>query len=100
MESLYEALRDKWDARPGHQVGGHPDPVQPGGSVQLEAEQIERALRGADDHADGWRLLAQVDSDDPAKMMWGDMGRLYFMIRPGDLKARRFDQARFTWQCS
>jgi len=100
VESLYEALRDKWHARPGHQVGGHPDPVQRGDSVQREAEKIERAVRGAGDHADGWRLLAQVDSDDAAKMMWGDIGKLYFMIRPDDLQARRFDQARFTWQCS
>lgn len=58
VESFYEALHGRRDARPGHQVGGHPDPVQPGGSVQLEAEQIEHALRGAGDHADGWRLLA------------------------------------------
>src|SRR5262249_29738319 len=71
-----------------------------GGSVQLEVEEIERALRGAGDHADGWRLLAQVDSDDAAKMMWGDLGKLYFMIRPGDLQARQFGQARFTLQCS
>jgi Domain of unknown function (DUF1963) len=100
VESFYEALHDMRDARPGHQVGGHPDPVQLGDSVQLEAEQIERAVRGAGDPADGWRLLAQVDSDDAAKMMWGDVGKLYFMIRPDDLQARRFDHARFTWQCS
>jgi hypothetical protein len=51
VESLYEALHGKTDARPGHQVGGHPDPVQSGGSVQLEAEKIERALRRTGDHA-------------------------------------------------
>jgi len=48
----------------------------------------------------GWRLLAQIDSDDAAKMMWGDVGKLYFMIRPDDLRARRFGQARFAWQCT
>lgn len=44
------------------------------------------------------RLSASYD--DTAKMMWGDVGKLYFMIRPDDLQARRFDQARFMWQCS
>jgi uncharacterized protein YwqG len=98
VESLYEALHDKWGKGPAHQVGGHPDPIQPRG-VEAAAEQIERALRGAGDDA-GWHLLAQVDSDDNAEMMWGDVGKLYFMIRPDDLKTRRFDQTRFVWQCS
>jgi uncharacterized protein YwqG len=96
--SLYEALQGKRDAGPAeHQVGGHPDPVQ--GTVQLELEEIERALSGAGGQATGWRLLAQVDTDEGAEMMWGDVGMLYFMIRPDDLQARRFEQARFTWQC-
>ncbi len=47
-----------------------------------------------------WLLLAQVDSDDNANMMWGDVGMLYWLIRPEDLTARRFDRALFTWQCS
>ena len=46
-----------------------------------------------------WVLLTQFDSDRTANMMWGDVGRLYWMIRPEDLAARRFDQALFTWQC-
>jgi uncharacterized protein YwqG len=32
-------------------------------------------------------------------MDWGDAGSLYWMIRPEDLTARRFDAAGFTWQC-
>jgi uncharacterized protein YwqG len=32
-------------------------------------------------------------------MMWGDSGILYWLIRPDDLAARRFDGAAFTWQC-
>jgi len=31
-------------------------------------------------------------------MMWGCVGTLYWMIRPEDLAARRFDMALFTWQ--
>ena len=100
VDSLYADLGEKWRARPAHQVGGNPDPVQPGGSVQLEAEGIERALSGTGDQVGAWQLLAQVDSDDTAAMMWGDAGTLYFLIRPDDLHDRRFDQARFVWQCS
>ncbi|MEU0834784.1 DUF1963 domain-containing protein [Streptomyces sp. NPDC005969] len=50
--------------------------------------------------AAAWVLLAQFDSDDAADMMWGDAGALYWMIRPEDLAARRFDRTMFTWQCS
>jgi uncharacterized protein YwqG len=38
-----------------------------------------------------WMLLLQIDSDDDAKMMWGDTGMLYFWIRKNDLKKLRFD---------
>lgn len=37
-------------------------------------------------------LLFQVDSDEPAGMMWGDVGRLYIWIGRDDLTARRFDR--------
>jgi uncharacterized protein YwqG len=46
-----------------------------------------------------WRLLLQVDSDDAAGMMWGDVGRIYYWIRAQDLAARRFDQAWLILQC-
>jgi uncharacterized protein YwqG len=77
----------------------------------VELELAELALRSAGatsidysdpavaEHARGWQLLAQVDSDDNAKMRWGDLGKLYFMIRPGDVEGRRFGQARLIWQC-
>ncbi len=47
-----------------------------------------------------WRLLLQVDSEDEYGMMWGDLGRLYFMIHKDDLKARRFEKCWMTLQCS
>ncbi len=31
--------------------------------------------------------------------MWGDAGRLYFMIREEDLAARRFEDCWMTLQC-
>lgn len=85
-----------------HQVGGWAVPVQ--GPIEHEIATV--ALGGGKQRWDAlaveeraWVLLAQFDSDDAANMMWGDVGTLYWMIRPEDLAARRFDKALFTWQC-
>ncbi|MCQ8772430.1 YwqG family protein [Streptomyces telluris] len=100
-EDFQEALWDVPGA--GHLVGGHADPVQD----DVESEVARGALGNPpnDDprireEALRWTLLAQIDSDDDAGMMWGDCGALYWLIRPEDLAARRFDRAMFTWQCS
>ena len=59
---------------------GHPDLVQ-------------------NDPRDGDALvLLQVDSDDDARMMWGDAGRLYHLIHPEDLRARTFQASRCELQ--
>ncbi|MEU2134985.1 YwqG family protein [Streptomyces sp. NPDC018352] len=87
----------------GHQIGGHAVPVQ--GPVEYEIAYA--ALDGIhswgdqphDHEAEGWVLLAQFDSDSDARMTWGDAGTLYWLIRPEDLAAHRFDQARLTVQC-
>lgn len=76
---------------PLHQLGGYAWPVQ--GDVEYEVASTDA------DHPRDWILLAQIDSDDTAHMMWGDSGILYWLIRPDDLAARRFDRAAFTWQC-
>ncbi|WP_058043198.1 YwqG family protein [Streptomyces roseifaciens] len=100
-EEFQEALWDVPGA--GHLVGGHADPVQD----DVESEVARAALGNPpnddpriDEEALRWTLLAQIDSDDVAGMMWGDCGALYWLIRPEDLAARRFDRAVFTWQCS
>jgi len=72
----------------GHQIGGHPIPLQ--GPVEYE-------IAHEDDEAQRWLLLAQFDSE--LKMPWADEGTLFWLIRPEDLAARRFDLARFTAQC-
>ena len=41
-----------------------------------------------------WLLLLQLDSDENAGMRWGDTGMLYYWIKQGDLRAKRFDD---TW---
>ncbi|MEV1065264.1 YwqG family protein [Streptomyces sp. NPDC050263] len=87
----------------GHQIGGHAVPVQ----GPAEYEIAYAALGGVspwgdrphDEEAERWVLLAQFDSDSDAKMTWGDAGALYWLIRPEDLAAHRFDQARLTVQC-
>ena len=58
-------------------IGGRPDWIQ-----------------GDERGAARWKLLWQIDSDDELGFCWFDVGRLYVLIAPGDLRARRFDNAR------
>lgn len=46
-----------------------------------------------------WELLLRVDSDENANMMWGDVGRLYYLIRRQDLELRAFEKAWLIFQC-
>ncbi|WP_026411538.1 YwqG family protein [Actinomadura oligospora] len=92
-----------------HQVGGLPEEVQ--GDVEYEVADFpdDWDLDRSDpdnphyddilNEASRWKLLVQIASDDAADMLWGDAGVLYWLITAEDLAARRFDQARFTWQC-
>ncbi len=60
---------------------GHPD------LVQKDPRDSDEAL-----------ILLQVDSDDGARMMWGDVGRLYYLIQRNDLRAKRFKAGRCELQ--
>jgi uncharacterized protein YwqG len=71
-----------------HRMGGYPNLVQYG--------DLERT--GAPDAAD-WKLLLQLDSDRDVGLLWGDAGRLFFMIREKDLKSLSFEKAWMDWQC-
>lgn len=91
---------------PHHRVGGHAVPVQ--GAVELDVAQASLGVRGPFDaealaalkqEGQRWTLLAQIDTDREADMMWGDVGTLYWLIRPDDLAARDFEASSFTWQC-
>ena len=64
-------------------MGGYPNQVQYGRS----------------EPAEDLRLLLQLDSEDEAGMMWGDLGRLYFVIRQEDLKSLHFENVAMDWQC-
>lgn len=68
---------------PVHRMGGYPNQVQ------------YNKLESADD----WLLLLQIDSQDETGMMWGDMGRLYFMVKQSDLESSSFDNISMNWQC-
>jgi len=87
-----------------HQVGGYARAIQ--GPVEYEVAlatlggKVARKDPKLEQEARTWKLLVQIDSDERAKMMWGDVGMLYWMIRSTDLIARSFDAASFTWQCS
>ncbi len=86
----------------GHQIGGQAVPVQ--GPVEYE---IANATHGGahawgdeplDREAERWVPLAQFAGDADAKATGGDEVVLYWLIRPEDLAAHRFDQARLIVQ--
>lgn len=94
-----------------HRLRGHPDMIQ--GDMQVECQLASNGLYcgdatgSADPRADtlradagSWRLLLQIDSDDDARIMWGDVGRIYYWLRRDDLAARRFEGAWCILQCS
>lgn len=96
--------------RPAHQIGGFAQPVQ--GDMELECELVSNGIHLGDSAAYArpmaealelraleWRLLLQMDSDEAANAMWGDLGRLYFWIREGDARAGRFERAWVVLQC-
>ncbi|MFI8435205.1 YwqG family protein [Streptomyces sp. NPDC079020] len=99
LEALWE-----FDDEAGHQIGGHAHSVQNPVEIEIAEAVLDGEVSWDDprlsEEAGNWVLLAQFDSEDAADMMWGDGGALYWLIRPEDLAARRFERAMFTWQCS
>lgn len=79
---------------PQHVLLGHPasdqDDLAPA-CVELSREPSAE---------EEWRLLLQVDSDaSGTRWMFGDGGRVCFMIREADLAAQRFDRVVILAQC-
>ena len=54
-----------------HRIGGHPNPVQGEGPR-------------------GYELMLQLGSDAPMGWVWGDLGAVYVMTSPSDVKKGRF----------
>jgi hypothetical protein len=98
VEELYER-----SPGPRHQVGGYAAPVQ--GPVEYEVGMAALGAEASDGgpaldaEAGRWTLLAQIDSDDRAGMMWGDVGTLYWLTRRQDLADGSVANSSFTWQC-
>lgn len=112
-EAWQEEASQRREAEQGgcHRLLGHPDAIQV--NVELEAycaatganeEEVYRSVFESGDStlaqpALRWRLLLQLDTDPRAKMMWGDLGMLYFMLPDDALAARRFDETQMVLQC-
>lgn len=98
QQALYERHKT-----PLHQIGGYADPDQ--GPVEFEVAEGVLGGKGARQHPDfnseaaRWTLLLQVDSDDSLGMMWGDVGKLYWLARRDDLERGDLSAVSFTWQC-
>lgn len=101
---------DDFETETGHKLFGWPDLIQ--GDIFAECQFASNGVYcGNGDEGDAekaaslrggvrdWMLLFQLDSDDDAGMMWGDVGRLYFCIRKDDLKTRNFDKVWTILQC-
>jgi Domain of unknown function (DUF1963) len=91
--------------RPGpvHQAGGYADPLQ--GPVEYEAARFVLGSKEPDPdqlaaELARWTLLAQIDSDNRAEMMWGDCGALYWLTLRGGLADGGISSTSFTWQCA
>ena len=97
--------------RPRHQIAGYPTPIQ-GDDMEMESQLASNGLYLGDTDgwkhpraqelksgASEWRLLFQIDSDEAADVMWGDVGTIYFWVREPDARAGRFDNAWLILQC-
>jgi uncharacterized protein YwqG len=93
-----------------HRLLGHPDQIQGdmmlecqlassgiyvGNSKGYQSDAAQRVRTGANE----WRLLLQIDSDERSKMMWGDVGRIYYWVRDADLRAHSWERVWLCLQC-
>ena len=111
LKLLYDRIWDLMMQDQDHcrsRLLGHPDQIQ--GDIFLEAysgslsKTLDLVSTSIYDDTNTaiteWVLLFQLDSEDQAKMMWGDVGRLYYCIRKEDLRSLAFDKVICTMQCS
>jgi uncharacterized protein YwqG len=93
-----------------HRLLGHPDPIQ--GDMQVECQLASNGVSCGNPSgyrdpraavlrrdAGDWRLLLQIDSDEDAGMMWGDVGRIYYWIRAEDLRQHDWQLSWLILQC-
>jgi uncharacterized protein YwqG len=107
-QRVYETLRGFDEGEESiHQLCGPPAEVQhslfhecqltSNGVIRRRSDDLESRRERIHELEAGvkdWRLLLQIGSDrNGPNWTWGDMGRLYFCIRDGDLAARRFERS-------
>lgn len=113
VEYLSETIDSPDDQSGGHRLLGYANIIQ--AEVEVDAYFGATQISGADQQAlyqarrtgdkSGfvpaldWRLLFQIDTDEHAKMMYGDVGAVYFMLRNDALMNRDFDQVQVVMQC-
>jgi uncharacterized protein YwqG len=109
VRGVYDRL-DRDDQPPRHRAFGWPDPVQ--NPMQLECQLASNGIyvggpegyrdprvKDLEAGASDWRLLWQIDTDEAAGWMWGDVGTIYFWIRRQDLAEGNFDRVWMIFQC-
>jgi uncharacterized protein YwqG len=119
-----KALRGARRNRIGeHEVGGYPiyiqhDPrlraelittglyphisgrgLNPATGKPVTSKKDEPLLCKAEAAMQDWLQLFLIDSEATADIQWGDMGRLYYLIRKADLKKRRFEKVWMEFDC-
>ncbi len=89
-----------------HRLLGHAEPIQD--DVQFDCQREANGAQSWNDpHAEvpkagaaDWRLLLQIDTDDDGdSLIWGDCGRIYYLIRQRDLQRRDFSNVWLILQC-
>jgi uncharacterized protein YwqG len=95
-----------------HRCGGYADEVQ--GEMRLQLQLVTNGIYCGDQAgyhdprvqalaqgAGEWELLFQVDSDEEKLgWMWGDLGRVYFWVRRGEMAQLDFSGVWGVLQCS
>src|SRR5262245_15239712 len=111
FERLDEMANVEFGGRPRHQMFRFPCPVQ-GDDMELECQLASNGVycgtpdgykspraRELEPGTRDWRLLLQLDTDDDASMMWGDVGTLYFWVRESEARAGNFENVWMILQC-
>jgi uncharacterized protein YwqG len=87
LEDEYTSLA--WTSDTVHQLGGHPMEIQ-----NPVVDYLDHVEDGRN-----YRLLLQLDSEEPLGLLWGDVGRIFLMIHRDDLVAAKFDRVELNLQC-
>lgn len=98
-QALEQALVEFAPASPAHQIAGYPFLVQ-SDDMEAKCQRVAPRAGKRPGVAADWRLLLQLDTDDEAGMMWGDVGSLYFWIREQDARAGDFSNIWTILQCN